>query len=717
MKPEIHVGHLSADLTRRSVLQLACMAAFAPAVLLACGGDAAVGTDYSGTITQMRSHIRQLLADTGTPAITVALVDDQRLVWSESFGKIDAIGTAPTVQTMFPIASVTKVVATVAAMILVDRGLVELDMPFVRYVSAFSMQSPEYAAITVRMLLSHSSGLPGDDNPNGSTLAPVAGHAQRVLNGLAARRLKHLPGEMAVYCNDGFTLIEILVQAVTGKSFTDFVRDEILLPLDMNKSAFTTTAPFAGTYAPAFHTDGTARPLEWLNVYASGGLYSTPSDMGKLAQMFINGGRIGTRQLLSQAAITEMSKDQILKLQLNPATDNDLHYGLGWDGVRDGALATVGVACWHKNGGSMYQSAELLVLPQAKLGVMVMGSSHGYDPHALAVNIALQALVERGSISGMPTPLASKPLAIRSASSAELTELAGIYAHSSGIYRLGVTQDNRLELSSWASGQWKSSRMLSLREDGKFSFDGTRYPSFRFPIAEGKRYMLTTTSVGAGYHANEYPTAQRTDDSPTGSLLPDWQARIGRRWLAVNFDPAHAPLADGSAPVLTLEAAAGLPSYVMVSIPALEVVNQVVDPRASADRALMCLKIPLDVGRDLADLVVQKVATVSGSEEWLGWSSTQFRPIESVPLLAIGSSVVAIGAQGYAEWRLLPALAARLSITSSSGWKLYRDDGTTFKLLDQSIDGLTRAVDAPVGAYLMVYGTAGVNLVVQVTAA
>ncbi len=699
-----------ADFTRREWLQLTALGTLtplAPAWLTGCGGSDA-SLSYSATIADARTLIGKLLADTATPAITVALVDDQRVIWSEAFGRIDAAGMAPSTETRFPIASVSKIVTTVAAMILVDRKLIDLDAPFVRYVTAFRMQSPEYTDITVRMLLAHSSGLPGDDYPNGSTLAPLPDHAQKVLSGLASRRLKHTPGQMAVYCNDGFTLIELLVQAVTGKVFTDFVRDEILVPLGMSHSVFTSAALSAGSYAPAFHEDGTPWPLECINVYASGGLYSTPEDMCRLTQMLLNGGRVGQRRLLSELAIAGMATDQTRGLTLNPATDNQMHYGLGWDGVHEGALAKQGIDCWHKNGATYLQSAQMLVLPQEGLALMVMGSSESYNAHALATEIVMRALVERGSIAAMPAQVQPTASPVRTASGDELAALSGVYAQSRAIYRLRTTSDDRLEMATWRAGQWSVYGLLVPHEDGRFSFDAAPYPLFRFALADGRRYLLSSTRSGYGYCADELPLAHRIVDTVGATLLPAWQARVGRRWVAVTFDPSLTALADGNSPHLALQAVPLLPSYVMLSIPALQVADQVLDPRASAERALMCLKLPLiDTGRDLADLVVRTLATATGAEDWLEWNSTQFRPFESIPLLTPGANAVAIGAEGHAQWRRLPVRASQLSIAASRGWKLYRDDGESLQLLDQSINGSKLGAAAPADAYLLLYGTAG----------
>ncbi|MCB1823040.1 MAG: beta-lactamase family protein, partial [Candidatus Competibacteraceae bacterium] len=167
--------------------------------------------------------------------------------------------------------------------------------------------------ITVRMLLNHSAGFGGSDYRNGFTNAPVPGYAAQVLESLATQRLKHLPGEMAVYCNDCLTMIEPLVAAVSGRPYTQFVAEEILAPLDMTHSRFALEPFPAGSFAPGY-TGDRADPQEYTNAYATGGLYSTPNDMAHLAMMFMNGGRYGNVRVLSASSVAEMGSDQTRNL-------------------------------------------------------------------------------------------------------------------------------------------------------------------------------------------------------------------------------------------------------------------------------------------------------------------------------------------------------------------------------------------------------------------
>ena len=666
---------------------------------------------YEATIADARTAILKELAagETKTAAVSLALVDDRRLLWAEAFGSIDRTqGQAPTTETLFCIASCSKVIAAVATLILVDRGLVELDAPLVCYVPAFRMADGEaYRDITVRMLLDHSSGLHGTYFPNVLTIVPVHDYAARFLDFLAGERLKHAPGEMAVYCNDGYTLIERLIAAVTGRPYTEFVAREILEPLGMDHSRFALDRFAPGAFAPGLDDAGRPEPQEYVNVYA-GGLFSTPSDLGRLAMLFLNGGRVGRRQLLSAAAVAEMGRDQTLALPLNPITDHGVHFGLGWDGVRQGGLAAVGVRAWFKAGDADHYHSYLIVAPDERLAVVVSltnGTNTASVAGVLAERILLAALAERGRIAAVPAPPTPVPGPASPASDADLAAIAGLYVSSYGPRRLQVKADRTLTLSTFVDGHWRPAiEGLKRRQGGCFVADQRPELAYRLVVAAGRRYLAVRRPGGLGHYAMELPDSH--DLPPGRPLSPRWQARIGRRWLIVD-DPFSAFLALGRQPPLFgLGLIPGLDGYLAaLAITAGLKLIQVLDPHEDDERARMCLKIPVDNGWGLNDLVIEG----RDGEEWIHWGGLRYRPLATVPPLACGHQLVTIGPEGLGEWRRLPAASA-LTLTGASAWYLY---DTEFALLDR---GLEEGAVGPIagGSYLLLHGRPNTTLTLTV---
>lgn len=653
--------------TRRELLKLGALTLFTPAWLAGCGGSNAPPS-YSATIADARAAILQAMADSNTPSVSVALIERDRLVWAEAFGSIDkAAGTAASTDTLFCIGSCSKVLATIAVMVLVDRGLARLDEPLVTYLPGFRMASPGYTQVTVRMLLNHSSGFPGFDFRGAMTTAPNPDYAAQALQTLAQARLKHAPGEMSVYCNDGFTLVELLVLALTGKTYPQFVTEEILAPLGMVRSRYATELLPTGSFAPGYDGD-TPLPQEFVNLYGSGGLYTTPTEMAALARLLLNQGMFEGQRLLSAQSIAEMARDQTVNQPLRPVAMTD-GYGLGWDGVRQDGLAAAGVTAWHKNGGTLIYGSDFYVLPGEGLALLITGTSTTYHPGALAERILLGALVERGRLAALPGKLTATPSSALTASDAQLAQMAGVYASGDSIYRLQPQADRTVRMSKYAAGAWDdNASLLKMRDDGRFASDAAPIVSFQPVLAQGQRYLTRRAPSGMGHYLFEYPFLQQL--GARTSLSAAWQDRLGRRWLAVN-EPADSLGLLFSGPVLTLSDVPGLPGYIVTNADAIGKQNQIADASTSDSLALMCLKLPFALGRDLDDVVIFPRA----GEEWVRVGSSVFRPETSVAPLAVGASTLQIGAEGHAEWRSIAdsAHAQTIALTGATAWRLYDD--------------------------------------------
>lgn len=679
--------------TRREILRYAGFAGLglaAPA-LLASEGDPNTGPSfrsprYAATIQDARIAIAQAMAETQTPSISVALCDGEHILWRETFGSIDrAKSVPPGLNTLFCVGSCSKVIAAIATMILVDRGLVELDAPLVEYVTDFRMASPDYTDITVRMLLSHASGLPGTHFNNAYTFSPFQNYAAQAQQALVDQRLKHRPGEMAVYCNDGFTLIEPLVAAVTGQSYPQFVRDAILVPLGMRQSRFALTLFPRGSYAPAFREDGRPWPQECVNPYATGGLYTTPSEMTRLARMLINGGSFAGVRILSPDAVAEMGRDQTATLTFNPVPTT--RWGLGWDGVAQPGLAAVGVTAWHKNGGTSFYGSEFFVAPEERLALIITGTSTAYGSGTLAERILLNALAERGRIADIPAPLPAVLPPEQTATDAELAAMVGFYANYEAVFHIESQADRSLTMKQYNAGHWEViARDLKRRDDGTFVGDAQPLSAFWTFSADGRRYLAQRTPAGQGHYLSEMPWAQRVE--PGAELSPAWQARVGRRWLIVNERPDSVALTSDN-PAMILEQIKELPGYLLGFA-------GLVNPAGSDMRAQMFLQIPILHGRDLDDLVIE----TRDGEDWVRCQGLLFRPQAGVPELVAGNNRVTIGAEGLAEWRQLPATGAIVAITGASAWQLYDAD---FALL-ASGQGYGDTGANPTGAYLLLHG-------------
>jgi CubicO group peptidase (beta-lactamase class C family) len=674
--------------------------------LTGCGGSSSATPPYSATIASGRSIIQQVMNETNATAISVAMSDGKGTLWSEAFGVTDKTdNNSANASTMFCIASVSKMVATVAAMILVDRELISLDIPLINYIPDFSMASPEYRDITVRMLLNHSSGFPGTDERNVKTVAPYTGLAAQMKQGLKYQRLKHAPGFMNVYCNDGFTMIENLVQAVTGKSYPDFVRDEIFIPLGMTRSKFATEA-FPDKSFALPHTGSKPLAYAYFNMSASGGLYSTAEDMVKLAAMLLNGGTYGSRRILSEKAVAAMGVDQTLGT-FNPYPSDSARYGLGWDTVAHPALKAAGIKGWFKGGDYSSYGAALLVAPDDGLAVVVIGVSNNMSSSGaaqIAEKTLLAALVEQGRIAALPEVICKdKPLPTQSPSDGDIAQYDGSYSNATDRFRFSFQPDRTIEMSSLVNGAWKSAYQgLKLRSDGWYAADNDAVSAVRFVSENGRSYFVMRQASGNGYYANETMAAEKL---PARQAVSDaWRTRMGESWLRVNDNYyAACPDADPD-PRLSMSTPAALPGYMLAGGQILRDMS----PASTSRLDGMILLIPQSQGRDLMDLAVENWE----GQEWLRFGSFLYRPLSGVPSLATGQNTVTIGSDGFSEWRKAGA-SGSITVNGAAAWKLL--DNEFARVASGAGDG-SASYSGAGDNYLMVYGDEGATIRVTLTA-
>ncbi|MGN6581358.1 MAG: serine hydrolase domain-containing protein [Bordetella sp.] len=581
-------------LSRRDMLRRTGLTALTLALPRAAHAAGRRGLDPA--VRWGREAMRRAMAQPGAPAaMSAVLLQDSEIVWREALGWAVPGRLKAGADTRFNIGSVSKVLAALATVILQDRGQVHLDAPLVRYLPDFAMLSPECRQITLRHLLSHCSGLPGTNGRNLYAFAPVSGYAADTEVELADTHLKHPPGELAVYCNDGFTLIEQVVQAVTGKPYAAFVQEAILEPLGMQRSGFN-LAPFpAGSYAHPLW-DGKTLGQEFVSAYATGGLASTPEDMMRLARLFIDGGVFEGRRIVSEAGVAQMGTSQTAGLKINPCPE--WNWGLGWDFTAQPGMAAAGVQCWQKNGGTAFYSTDFYVVPKARMAFMITASGHGYKPAVIAEGVLLRALHAARTIPALPRPVGTQIPPEAAVDASSIRPATGIYGNYEGAYKVAFGPDLSLSIHRWHAGKWQSvAEGMRLRSDGWWWGDKADEGSFRFDMAPGHRYLILRMPWASGVSLASMPVGQQLQPLET-PLSAAWQARVGVQWRLDNESPESAVWTLDPAQIYVIGTLAELPGYLMWRD------GQLLRP-LSDTRAGMTVRVPVNNGRDLDELVIE----------------------------------------------------------------------------------------------------------------
>jgi CubicO group peptidase (beta-lactamase class C family) len=230
----------------------------------------------------MYERIPTLMKRYRIPGCSIALVKAGEIVWTEAYGYADvASGRALTVDTPMSVQSITKSVTAWGVMWLAEKGLIDLDAPVSQYLKSWQFPQSDFPTdkITSRQLLSHTAGMPLGDFTNIYTPGGAMPSNRDVTTKEALPT--HEAGTGFSYSNVGYNLLEILIEDVTGKSFSEYMRSEILLPLGMESAAFDIsdeTAPYPPT---GYNLSGEPAPVYLYPSKASGGLFATAGDIAR----------------------------------------------------------------------------------------------------------------------------------------------------------------------------------------------------------------------------------------------------------------------------------------------------------------------------------------------------------------------------------------------------------------------------------------------------
>jgi CubicO group peptidase (beta-lactamase class C family) len=320
--------------------------------------------DYSYTRKYITWMIERGMSSDNVTGLSIALVDDQRVVWAQGFGYADKLaGLKASPDTVYHLGSIAKVLTATAAMQLADQGKMNIDQPLQKYLPEFSIRSRsgDIQAITPHNIMTHHSGLPSN-----WVYGMSERHPKPFTDQIAAIKDQYLaspPNTVFAYSNLGVCLLGAAIGEVSGESYADYMKAHLLRPLDMVNSEFAARIPGKA------YRDGKEVEAIPLRDLPSGGLNSSVADMTHFLQMVFADGKYDGRQIIKAASLREMFRVQ----NPNVPLDFDFKMGLGWmlsgvDVPRAGTVASHG-------GTTLNYHAMMAILPEHKLGVLVFSNS------------------------------------------------------------------------------------------------------------------------------------------------------------------------------------------------------------------------------------------------------------------------------------------------------------------------------------------------------
>lgn len=327
---------------------------------------------------RLDAYVEERMAAWAVPGLALAIVEGGHVTLTRGYGLADRAANRPmTPQTPVAVGSTTKPLTAAAILQLVEAGHVELDAPVTRYLPWFTLEGEGASAITVRQLLTHTSGIPASATLD-SRQEPDA--LERRIRSLEWEKLRSAPGTRWEYANDGYNTAGLIVQTVSGSPFEQYVAEHVFAPLGMSHSTFDPARADEWGLAQGYvKRRGELRPERTRLTRAynpSGMMLTTADDAGRFLAAMTNGGEVDSARVLDEASVAQMW------VPTARVSDN-LEYGLGWFLSRQEGLAVA----LHP-GEILTMGSMFAVVPERKLGVAVLANLDSDGKDEIAEGIA-----------------------------------------------------------------------------------------------------------------------------------------------------------------------------------------------------------------------------------------------------------------------------------------------------------------------------------------
>lgn len=361
--------------------------------------------EVASKIDLLSAWIEAQMAYNGPPGLSIGIVHDQELVWARGFGYADVEKKGPaTPDTLYRIASITKLFTATAILQLRDAGKLQLDDPITKHLDWFNVQNrhPDAPPITIRHLLTHTSGLPreaafaywtDDQFPTREQLRETLVQQEAIL-----------PTETEwKYSNLALSLAGEIVTAVSGQDYPDYVRHQVLDPLGMDNTLVRSPAPDHPQLATGYgrrmpdHSRSIVPFIDCHAITPAANMTSSVEDLARFVMLQFRDGPAGGQQILRGSTLREMQRVHWL------APDWQAGWGLGFRITRQKRKTYVG----HGGGFKGYVTM-IGICPADKIGVIVLTNANDGDPGAVGEK-AFEWVAPAISKVTKPEPKAKEP--------------------------------------------------------------------------------------------------------------------------------------------------------------------------------------------------------------------------------------------------------------------------------------------------------------------
>ncbi len=307
------------------------------------------GVALETVVARLETVIPEAMQRKGVAGVSVAVIGDGQLLWAKGYGLADkATGEAVTDKTVFLGASFSKTMTAYVALKLVESGVLDLDRPLIDYTKEAYLSDSRIEAVTLRMVLSHTSGFTNLTRDRGA--------------------ICFTPGEYWSYSSDAFRYLQWVIERVTGQPFDQYAADHLFTPLGMSSTSFLWREELEPLAAHGYEAEGPVVQWRPTRTNAAYGVRTTPQDYARLVEAILNPVE-NHPDRLGRASVEAMLTPEV------EAADG-VWWGLGW-GLEDSADGGAAPGYfWHW--GWLAGARNLTVVdPHRRAGVVVMTNGAG----------------------------------------------------------------------------------------------------------------------------------------------------------------------------------------------------------------------------------------------------------------------------------------------------------------------------------------------------
>jgi CubicO group peptidase (beta-lactamase class C family) len=336
------------------------------------------------------SVLRDSVHDKIFPGAVAALISNtDEICIPFGFETYDPAAPPITAESIFDVASLTKILATATAIMrLVERKQLSLHDRACNFFSR--LKQPPKDQITIFQLLAHTAGFPGGE--------PLPRHAKsrgEILEAICSISLVYPPGTGRIYDDLGYILLGVIVESITGLTLDKYCKDEVFGPLKMNETMFVPHKTFLGRIVPTEIDPGRGGLLRGVvhderayimgGVAGHAGIFTTVHDLGKFSRSIMGYEKNESAGILSRASVQLMWSRQW--------QDSEGEYGLGWDRLRPGYMN--GIDDCDVVGHTGFTGVSLVISPQRQLAIILLSNRvHPVRSDRSLINLARRRVVE-----------------------------------------------------------------------------------------------------------------------------------------------------------------------------------------------------------------------------------------------------------------------------------------------------------------------------------